>query len=550
MLSTLWPRIICQNAPKGLTAAPASSWRIPLRSSYRTITSQAVDLKKKPYYITTPIFYVNAAPHVGHLYTLVLTDIYKRWQTVLGETNAEMLTGTDEHGIKIQKAAAKAGVDVKLFCDDNCEQFKKLVKAANIDHNYFIRTTDEDHKRAVEHAWRELQHRGYIYESKHEGWYAVGDETFYPEAQVHLIRDPATGRKLMASMETGREVEWTSETNYHFRLSAFKEKLLKLYEDNPEFVTPRSRLQEVIQSVVPGLEDLSISRPTERLTWGIRVPDDPSQTIYVWIDALMNYAVRAGYPFAPGQEDARGWPPDVQVIGKDIMRFHCVYWPALLMALGVPLPRRILSHAHWTMGKMKMSKSEGNVVNPFYAINRYGVDTIRYYLIHEGGIADDSNYENSLIVREYKKGLQGGLGNLVSRLVRGKRWNIRRAVERARDNNLPPMVDQDIQFRNIPETVSSHVESLMEALDCRGALHATIDTIHKVHFLRRTPTRMLTVYIDKRIHATSRSLEDDQFTRSNRKWRRRCRHLQLCRNSSHCGDLITTIHAQKNEQTS
>ena len=460
-------------------ARSAHDWRSAIDNVKLSIAPE-VRSQKKPYYITTPIFYVNAAPHVGHLYTLVVTDIYKRWRTVLGETDAQMLTGTDEHGIKIQKAAAVAGVDVKLFCDENCKHFKRLVKAANINHDYFIRTTDEDHKRAVENAWRELNHRGYIYEAKHEGWYSIGDETFYPESQVHLIMDPATGRKMMASMETGREVEWTAETNYHFKLSEFKEQLLKFYEDNPNFVTPSGRMKEVVQSVSTGLEDLSISRPTERLTWGIRVPDDESQTIYVWIDALMNYATRCGYPFVPGHESSNGWPPDLQVIGKDIMRFHCVYWPALLMALGLPLPKRILSHAHWTMMKKKMSKSEGNIVNPFFAIDRFGLDTIRYYLIHEGGIVDDSSYDNSFIVRAYKKGLQNGLGNLVSRLLRGKSWNIRRAIERAADKQLPPMERRDKEFRDHPRKLWYEVRDLMEDLNCRGALHLIMETVYKV----------------------------------------------------------------------
>ena len=262
---------------------------------------------------------ISKAPHVGHLYTLVLTDILKRWKKLEGKS-AIMLTGTDEHGMKIQQAANRAGMDVQQFCDQNCKSFQTLADRAGTEYDHFIRTTDPDHKRAVEFFWSMLKHRGYIYTSKHEGWYSVSDEAFYPDKDVHLILDPSTGRKFMASMETGKEVEWTSETNYHFRMSAMKDKLLQFYKDNPEFLVPSTRMADVVRAVEEGLQDLSISRPVERLNWGIRVPDDPSQTIYVWLDALINYLTKAGYPFTPGQESTLGWPADVHVVGKDIVR--------------------------------------------------------------------------------------------------------------------------------------------------------------------------------------------------------------------------------------
>lgn len=240
-----------------------------------------------------------------------------------------------------------------------------------------------------------------------------------------------------ASQETGKEVEWTSETNYHFRMSTLRDRLLEFYADNPQFVEPSSRMQNVVSQVTSGLSDLSISRPVGRLSWGIPVPDDPSQTIYVWLDALINYLTKANYPFqVPGQEHAAGWPADVHVIGKDIVRFHCIYWPAFLLALDLPLPKQILTHAHWTLGHEKMSKSTGNVVNPFYALERFGSDTMRYYLVHSGGIQDDSDYDNQYIIERYKH-LQGNLGNLVTRVVRGKGWNVRRAVEFGRTDDSP-----------------------------------------------------------------------------------------------------------------
>nr|POE48392.1 putative methionine--trna ligase, mitochondrial [Quercus suber] len=383
----------------------------------------------KPYYITTPIFYVNAAPHVGHMYTMILTDVLKRWQELQGR-RAILCTGTDEHGMKIQQAATKANVQPKEFCNRGAEVFKDLAGRIDVSNDFFIRTTDLKHKEGVQYAWQMLHDRGYIYESKHEGWYSVSDETFYPQSQVHLIVDPPTGRKMMASIETGKEVEWTSERNYHFRLSAFRQKLLDFYQQNPDFIVPRSRMNEVVQQVTASLEDLSISRPVDRLQWGIRVPTDDSQTIYVWLDALLNYATAAGYPFTPGVEMSGGWPADVHVIGKDIVRFHCIYWPAFLMALDLPLPRQILTHAHWTLGKQKMAKSTGNVVNPFFALERFGTDVMRWYLVHNGGIADDADYENSFIIDKYKKGLQGGLGGLTSRVMRSKNWSVPNSVKR------------------------------------------------------------------------------------------------------------------------
>ena len=235
-----------------------------------------------------------------------------------------------------------------------------------------------------------------------------------------------------ASIETGKEVEWTSEDNYHFRLSAFQEKLDKHYSNSGDIIIPWKRQTAVLDEIRRGLNDLSISRPSERLRWGIPVPDDASQTIYVWLDALINYLTKANYPFQiPGKENAAGWPADCHVIGKDIIRFHCIYWPAFLMALDLPLPKQIFTHAHWTLGDHKMSKSTGMVVNPFFAINRFGVDCMRYYLAIDGGTLDDSRYDNSFIISRYKKGLQGGLGNLVRRLIRGKGWDVRRAVKRS-----------------------------------------------------------------------------------------------------------------------
>ena len=401
------------------------------------------------------------APHIGHLYTLVLADILKRWHALLGEKSI-LCTGTDEHGMKIQQAAAKQGKNARAFCNEMHKPFEALAKEANVDWDHFIRTSEPDHRFAVQHFWLMLRQRDFIYEAKHEGWYSVSDETFYPESSVQLALDPRTGRKHMASKETGKEVEWTSERNYHFRLSAFKDKLLHFYKQNPTFITPENRMNDVVQEVSAGLSDLSISRPSERLSWGIPVPDDESQTIYVWLDALINYLTKANYPFqVPGQEDAAGWPADCHVIGKDIVRFHCIYWPAFLMALDLPLPRQILTHAHWTLGREKMSKSTGVSVNPFFAISRFGPDTMRYYLAIDGGLKDDASYDNSFIIKRYNTQLKRGLGNLVSRVTKGKGWSVREAVEschgkpeklhvglREHLEALPGLVDADLCLPN------------------------------------------------------------------------------------------------------
>ncbi|KAL4810950.1 tRNA synthetases class I (M)-domain-containing protein [Aspergillus unguis] len=414
----------------------------------------------KPYYVTTPIFYVNSAPHVGHLYTMVVADILKRWRKqLLGEEQAKLLTGTDEHGMKIQQAALAAGIDTQTFCDNNCKTFKDLAQAANMDYDRFIRTTDPEHKEAVQYFWDMLQHRGYIYTAKHEGWYSVSDETFYPESQIHLALDPATGRKRMVSIETGKEVEWTSETNYHFRLSAMKNRLLNLYKTG--FITPEHYAPAIIQSVNSGLSDLSISRPAQRLTWGVPVPNDDTQTIYVWLDALVNYLTAAGYPFTPGKESGHGWPADVHLVGKDIVRFHCVYWPAFLMALDLPLPRNVLVHGHWKINQEKMSKSTGNTVNPFFAIDRFGADTMRFFLAHHAKLDGDANYDNQLIINAYKKYLQQGIGNTMYRILgiagRNLRWYVEHSAEFG-----PSALDQAYEkdLAQLPISVAEHMNNL------------------------------------------------------------------------------------------
>lgn len=412
---------------------------------------------------------------------MVLADVFKRFQALKGR-EAYLCTGTDEHGMKVQRAAELQEIAPKVFCDSNAETFKDLAKKANLANDHFVRTTDPDHRTAVEYFWEQLRSRGYIYETTHSGWYSVSDEAFYPESMVTKQLSTVTGKSYMASTETGSAVEWTEEKNYHFRLTALKDRLLHFFEANPEWVVPATRMTEVVNWVRNNLEDLSISRPASRLSWGIPVPGDPDQTIYVWVDALVNYLTKAGYPQwdMPSSTDG-GWPADVHVIGKDIVRFHCVYWPALLMALDLDLPQRVLSHGHWLMGKQKMSKSVGNVVNPFFAIDRWGVDTMRFFLMRNGGIANDADYDNSLIVTTYKKDLQGSLGGLLSRVTRSKSWDVASTVSHAhkvRTDSAP--ADFECLF-SFDRSLKNDMERFFERdLDPSKALKTIVETIYHV----------------------------------------------------------------------
>ncbi|KAF3942033.1 hypothetical protein ABW19_dt0201054 [Dactylella cylindrospora] len=438
--------------------------------------------EEKPYYLTTPIFYVNAAPHIGHLYTSILADVVKRWEELKGN-KALLCTGTDEYGMKIQQAAARAGMDPKAFCDIGAETFKKLAGAANINYDRFIRTTDSDHKEAVEHFWRVLRERDLIDMKKHSGWYSVSDEAFYPESSVEQVIHPPTGQLIVVSKETGKTVEWMSEENYHFKLSQMGPELLKFYQENPNWLLPRQRYDFIINEVQRGLEDLSISRPRERLAWGIPVPGDSSQTIYVWLDALINYITFTGYPWAPGSQ--RSWPANLQIIGKDIIRFHCIYWPAFLLSIGIQPPKQILSHAHWTMSHKKMSKSVGNVVDPFHAMDRWGVDTMRFYLCHDGGILNDGDYSNQEVEDKYTKFLGNQIGSLLTRVCSAK-YSVEDAIwteKKGEKLDLP----EDLQemYTNLRTNtlygLRDRITAKMDVFDFSGALREILAAVGDTH---------------------------------------------------------------------
>ncbi|TQV90883.1 methionyl-tRNA synthetase [Cordyceps javanica] len=398
--------------------------------------NSSAQTKDKPFYVTTPIFYVNAAPHIGHLYCTVLADVVKRWQQINGK-EAYLCTGTDEHGMKIQRAAAKEDMDPKSFCDLNSDKFRSLTYDADISNDFFIRTTDSDHKDAVSQFWLQLKHllpkELGLYKGTHEGWYCVSDECFYPEDLVQPSIVPQTGKKIMVNVESENEVEWVKEETWFFPLTKYRDALLKFYDENPDWVKPANRMQEVRNWVENHLEDLSVTRPVSRLNWGISDPEDSSQTIYVWVDALINYITKAGYgsQWRSPTEDMGIWPADLQIIGKDILRFHAIYWPALLLALGLPPSRGILCHNHWTMSNRKMSKSLGNVVNPVLALQRWDVDPLRYFLMRNGNLSRDMSYSNDIIAAVYGKELQANIGNLFYRIAKPKGtagWSTKQAV--------------------------------------------------------------------------------------------------------------------------
>ncbi len=358
------------------------------------------------FYITTPIYYVNDVPHIGHAYTTLACDVMARFHRLNGD-EVLFLTGTDEHGQKVEKAAAAAGEPPQTFVDGVSQNFRALAKAMKYSNDDFIRTTEPRHIEASQALWKAIEASGNIYLGGYEGWYSVRDEAFYAEDE--LVAGP--GGKKRAP--TGADVEWVKEPSYFFKLSAWQDRLLEFYEKNPQAVQPDSRRNEVISFVAGGLRDLSISRTS--FTWGIPVPDAPGHIMYVWLDALANYLTEIGYPGGKDGKFARFWPADVHVVGKDILRFHAVYWPAFLMAAGLEPPRRVFAHGWWTVEGEKMSKSLGNVVDPHEMIERYGLDPFRYFLLREVPFGNDGDFSQAALIQRINSDLANDLGNLFQR---------------------------------------------------------------------------------------------------------------------------------------
>ena len=358
------------------------------------------------FYLTTPIYYVNDVPHIGHAYTTVLADVIKRYKKLRG-FQVMFLTGTDEHGQKIERSAAKQGLSPKQLADSMVEHFKQLWQTLNIDFDLFIRTTDEEHIKGVQKIFAKVREKGDIYLGEYAGHYCISCENFIPDS----AEETADGKRTCP--ECGRPTDnRVKEKCYFFRLSAYADKLLKFYEENPDFVTPRSRMNEVVSFVKMGLRDLSVTRSTVK--WGIPVPDDPQQTVYVWFDALSNYITAIDY-LNQGERFTSLWPADLHIMAKDILKYHAIYWPAFLMAAGLPLPKKELIHGWWLKDEKKMSKSSGNVLDPYILLKHFSADAIRYFLMREASIGADGNFSHEGFISRVNTDLTNDWANLVSR---------------------------------------------------------------------------------------------------------------------------------------
>jgi methionyl-tRNA synthetase len=359
-----------------------------------------------PYYVTTAITYPNGEPHIGHAYEYIATDAIARFKRLDG-FDVRFLTGTDEHGLKMVETAAAEGIPTAELARRNSDVFQRLQQKLNISFDRFIRTTDADHHEASKEIWRRMAAAGDIYLDTYSGWYSVRDERFFVESETALV----DGTRI--AEETGAPVTWTEEQTYFFRLSAYADKLLAHYEANPDFIAPEVRRNEVVSFVSGGLRDLSISRTS--FDWGVKVPEHPDHVMYVWVDALTNYLTGVGYPDTESELFRRYWPADLHMIGKDIIRFHTVYWPAFLMSAGIELPRRVFAHGFLLNSGEKMSKSVGNVVDPETLVDTFGLDQVRYFLLREVPFGQDGSYSDESIVTRINTDLANELGNLAQR---------------------------------------------------------------------------------------------------------------------------------------
>lgn len=363
---------------------------------------------KTHFTISTAISYPNAEPHIGHAYEAIATDALARFKRLDGHP-VFFVTGVDAHGLKMKQTAAKLGIAPEKLAEVNTKKFKDMLAGLHVSYDDFISTREERHFESVAEIWRRMEKAGDIYLAGYQGWYSVRDEAFYAEGETVL---GANGIRLGPQ---GTPVEWTEEQTYFFRLSKYEKKLLKLYEENPDFILPPERRNEIVSFVKGGLQDLSISRTT--LDWGIPVPDAPGHVIYVWVDALTNYITASGFPKVRSKTWKERWPAQVHVIGKDITRFHAVYWPAFLMAADLPPPRRVYAHGWWTNEGQKISKSLGNIIDPLKLIERYGLDPVRYFLLREIPFGNDGDFSHRAMVGRLNGDLANGLGNLAQRML-------------------------------------------------------------------------------------------------------------------------------------
>ena len=418
----------------------------------------------KHYYITTPIYYPSGKPHMGHAYSSIVSDVFARFKKIDGY-NVHFLTGTDEHGLKIQRAAEENKMKPLEFCNKISKTFKNLCKILNLSNTDFIRTTEDRHKKSVQHLWKELEKSGDIYLSKYSGWYSVSDEAFYNEDEI----ETKDGEKV--SVNSGSRVEWVEEESYFFKLSKWQDKLLDYYEKNPNFILPQSRKNEVVSFVKSGLRDLSVSRKS--FSWGIKVPSNEEHVIYVWLDALTNYISALKYPDISNELYNNFWPADVHIIGKDILRFHAIYWPAFLLAAKIPLPKRVYGHGWILSGEEKMSKSKGNILDPLEIIDNYGLDPLRYYLIKEVSFGNDGNISKEKLEDCINSDLANNYGNFCQRVTA--------FAEKNCDSKVPDSVEFNDHDKNILDNFSNNIKTLRSYIDDQK-LNSYVDFIVNVLF--------------------------------------------------------------------
>ncbi len=402
----------------------------------------------KNFYITTPIYYPSGRPHMGHAYSSIIADFFARFKSI-DDYNVHFLTGTDEHGLKIQRSAEKAGKDPKEFCDQISQTFKDLSKTLNLSNTDFIRTTEYRHKKTVQHLWSLLEKNDDIYLSNYSGWYSVSDEAFYNEDEIEEIE----GKKIAKSSKS--TVEWIEEESYFFRLSKWQKPLLEFYENNPDFILPESRKNEVISFVKSGLKDLSVSRKTFK--WGIPVPSNDKHIIYVWLDALTNYLSALNYPDTNDELFKKFWPASIHLIGKDILRFHAVYWPAFLLAAKIELPKKVYGHGWILSGEEKMSKSKGNILDPLKIIEEYGLDPLRYYLIKEVSFGNDGNISQDRLEDCINSDLANNYGNLCQRVTAFAMKNC--------DGKIPAKIDFQPDDLKILNKFQENLDTIRSKID-------------------------------------------------------------------------------------
>ncbi|HTO30674.1 MAG TPA: methionine--tRNA ligase [Pararhizobium sp.] len=418
---------------------------------------------KPPFYITTAISYPNGKPHIGHAYELIATDAMARFQRLDGR-EVLFLTGTDEHGQKMQQTARKEGISAQELADRNSAEFRKMGALLNASNDDFIRTTEKRHYEAVTDIWNRMAGAGDLYKDSYSGWYSVRDEAYYQEGETELRADG------VRYGPQGTPVEWVEEASYFFKLSAYQDRLLQHYEDNPDFIGPAERRNEVISFVKSGLKDLSMSRTT--FDWGIPVPNDPGHVMYVWVDALTNYITATGYLTDPEGPRAKFWPADIHMIGKDIIRFHAVYWPAFLMSAGLPLPKKVFAHGFLLNKGEKMSKSLGNVVDPVNLVEHFGLDPIRYFFLREVSFGQDGSYSEEGIATRINSDLANGVGNLASRSLS--------MIVKNCDGQIPacgPLTDEDKAMLAAADALEGSTRDDMNALMIHRALTSIIAVV-------------------------------------------------------------------------